>query len=127
MSNKYEVGQKIDKPWGYEKILAMSGGRGGYVYKMLYIKGGHRLSKQYHEKKEETIFVKNGILHLETSGNIKEPEETKTTRLVTGLHYHIRPGLIHRFVAKETAVELLEVSTKQLDDVIRLEDDFGRE
>jgi mannose-6-phosphate isomerase-like protein (cupin superfamily) len=126
VTKKYEVGQKIDKPWGYEKILSMSSGRGGYAYKMLYIKGGHRLSKQYHEKKEETIFVKNGIFHLEISGTIKEPKDTKVMRLVPGMHYHIKPGTIHRFTAKETAVELLEVSTKQLDDVVRLEDDFGR-
>tara|TARA_B100000131_G_scaffold321900_1_gene374143 strand:- start:1364 stop:1747 length:384 start_codon:yes stop_codon:yes gene_type:complete len=127
MSSKAEVGQKIDKPWGYEKILSLSGGRGGYAYKMLYIKGGHRLSKQYHVKKEETIFVKNGILQLEISGSYKNPEETKILRLPPGLHYNIKPGVIHRFVARETSVELLEVSTKHLDDVVRIEDDFGRE
>jgi len=110
----------VEKPWGHELIWA-EGGR--YVGKLLVIKPGHRLSLQYHEVKDETIFVLDGTLrlHLGTSGDATVEE------LTAGEHRHVTPGLVHRYEATTTLVRLIEVSTPELDDVVRLEDDFGRE
>ena len=118
--------KKIEKPWGYELIWARSSLDNGYIGKLLYIKAGHRLSFQYHEEKEETIFVKSGILHLETEGFIDDPKDKEIIELHPGKVFHISPLFTHRFIAKEGDVELIEVSTKQLEDVVRLQDDYGR-
>lgn len=125
---------KIEKPWGHEIIWAKSCSETGYVGKILFIKAGHRLSLQYHEEKEETIFVKSGTLYIETVGEIGENEskadilnnDRKTIRLCEGETFHVSPFMTHRFIANECNVELIEVSTKQLDDVVRVEDDYGR-
>jgi quercetin dioxygenase-like cupin family protein len=79
------------------------------------------MSLQYHNKKEETIYVMSGILLLWES---KEEEEFK--QLGTGTVYHVKPGQVHRFGAGQSAVMLTEVSTNYLDDVIRLKDDYNR-
>ena len=123
-----EYCKKIEKPWGHEIIWAKSSCENGYVGKILFIKAGHRLSFQYHEEKEETIFVKSGILYLETGGHAAEGFDgsRRTIILREGMTFHIPPFYTHRFVAKDEDVELFEVSTKQLDDVIRIEDDYGR-
>ena len=107
------------KPWGWEKIWAHTD---KYVGKILHINPGHRLSKQYHEVKDETIHVLSGILVLCT----KELEIVQT--LTAGMSLRILPGLIHRFEAPANGepVVLLEASTPELDDVIRLEDDYDR-
>lgn len=118
--------KKIDKPWGYEIIWAESSGENGYIGKLLHINSGHQLSKQYHEIKEETILVNSGTLYLSTCGTKDNPEEEKITKLFPGNTFHISPGFIHRFIANESHVELIEVSTKELDDVVRLEDDYNR-
>ena len=112
---------KIEKPWGYEIVWAKTD---KYVGKLLFIKGGHRLSKQYHEKKEETIYVMTGHLILE----IGSGKDMVTKHLERGDTYHIEPGVIHRFCAPEDrdTVQLMEVSTPELDDVVRLEDDYNR-
>ena len=111
----------IDKPWGYEKIWAMTD---KYVGKLLYIKPGHKLSRQYHEKKEETIYVLDGSLILE----IGSSDNFETITLPREYTYHIEPGKIHRFCAAPNGmpVTLMEVSTPELDDVVRLEDIYDR-
>lgn len=105
----------VKKPWGYEEIWAESS---KYVGKLLYINAGQRLSKQYHEYKEETIYVLSGVLILEI-GDEKQILKASDT-------YHISPGTIHRFSASACDVTLIEVSTPELDDVIRIEDDYAR-
>jgi len=108
--------QKIEKPWGHELIWAKTK---DYVGKILHIKAGHRLSKQYHETKEETVYVLSGILYnYEEDGTI--------TKVLPGESFHVNVGQIHRFGANESNVEIVEVSTAYLEDVVRLEDDYDR-
>jgi Mannose-6-phosphate isomerase len=112
----------VVKPWGYEEIWAETF---NYVGKILVIKPGHRLSRQYHNLKEETFRVLSGHLILEIgSGN-----NIQTLHMMAGEVYHCPPGTIHRMICdvNETkVVEVLEVSTNHLDDVVRLEDDYKR-
>lgn len=109
--------EKIEKPWGYEVIWAKTK---GYVAKFLHINPEHRLSLQYHEKKEETIYVMAGNLKLQIGQDSEE-------KLVgPGSIVHIEPKKIHRFGAADSPVMLCEVSTPELDDVVRLEDDYRR-
>ena len=108
--------QKIEKPWGHELIWAKTK---DYVGKILHIKAGHRLSKQYHETKEETVYVLSGILYnYEADGTV--------TKVLPGESFHVNVGQVHRFGANESNVEIVEVSTAYLDDVVRLEDDYDR-
>ena len=111
--------RRVDKPWGYELIWAETP---RYVGKLLHIAAGQRLSRQYHVKKDETFFVQSGTLHLE----IGPAEKVETLVLTQGQAFHCTPGTIHRMIAKED-VDVLEVSTPELDDVVRLEDAYGRE
>jgi len=113
----------VEKPWGREIIWAKTE---SYVGKILYIEAGKRLSFQFHEKKEETVYVKSGILYLETAGMANSPDKRKTVTLSPGETFHVYPLLTHRFMAKESDVELIEVSTNHLEDVVRLEDDYNR-
>ena len=114
--------EKVEKPWGYEVIWANSDRIAG---KLLYIKKGHRLSLQYHQKKEEAIYVMQGNLILvttdSTTGDLVE------TILKEGSSHHVYPGDIHRFEARNEDVTLVEVSTPELYDVVRIEDDYKRE
>lgn len=110
----------VTKPWGYEYIWAESK---NYAGKILYINKGSRLSLQFHEKKEETIYVLSGELLLVYG---EREEDLKEVRLKPGASWHIYPGLIHRFCAEEEDVKLVEVSTTELDDVVRLSDDYDR-
>jgi mannose-6-phosphate isomerase len=110
----------VDKPWGNELIWALTD---RYAAKVISIGAGRRLSLQYHEKKTESILVLEGrlLLHLE------DDQGTVVVRpLGPGEHAHVPRGRKHRFEAA-TDVRLVEVSTPELDDVIRLEDDYGRE
>lgn len=110
--------RRVEKPWGHEVIWAHTE---RYVGKVLHIRQGHRLSYQYHQQKDETIHVHSGTLCLvvdEGSG----PTERK---LEPGDSYHIRPLTRHRMIAV-TDCDVLEVSTPELDDVVRLEDSYGR-
>ena len=114
--------KKVEKPWGHEIIWANSDRIAG---KVLYIKKGHRLSRQYHELKDETIFVQHGTLILELGLPDVSSFERKT--LGYGERFRILPGVIHRFCAPDDApVTLIEVSTPEIDDVVRLEDDYKR-
>ena len=108
-------------PWGAEEIWAHTD---KYVGKILYINPHSRLSLQYHKEKEETIRVLKGTLYLHHQ--IKGSEHITVVPMVEGDVYHIPVGHIHRFEAKEEAVELVEVSTTQLDDVVRISDDYNR-
>jgi len=110
---------RVDKPWGHEEIWARTD---QYVGKILHINAGHRLSLQFHKKKEETIRVLHGNLLLETGMGADAVIQT----LTSGGVFHISPGTIHRFCATDEDVTLLEVSTPELSDVVRLEDDYAR-
>lgn len=113
--------RKVDKPWGHELIWAETG---SYVGKVLHIQAGKRLSLQYHRKKDESIYLDRGSLLLvlgdKLDGVLRE------VLLGQGESYHITPGTIHRMVAVADC-DVVEVSTPELDDVVRLEDDFGRQ
>lgn len=110
---------RVEKPWGYELIWAHTG---RYVGKILHINSGAALSYQYHRVKEETIHVLSGVLTLHVSDDDSPP---RVIELQRGESFHITPGLRHRFEAK-AEVDLLEASTPELDDVVRLEDRYGR-
>jgi quercetin dioxygenase-like cupin family protein len=120
MSDPREADQRVEKPWGHELIWAHTD---RYVGKILVIEAGKRLSLQRHLVKDESIFVQSGRLrlYLEDGSGMVRVEE-----LVAGDHRHVPTGRIHRYEAIERT-ELMEVSTPELDDVVRLEDDFGRE
>jgi mannose-6-phosphate isomerase-like protein (cupin superfamily) len=112
--------RRVPKPWGHELIWAQTD---RYVGKVLVIEAGKRLSLQRHEVKDEAIYVLSGRLRLlleDDSGVVK------TEELGPGDHRRVATGRIHRYEAIER-VELMEVSTPELEDVVRLEDDYGRE
>ena len=112
----------IKKPWGYEEIWAESK---EYVGKLIHIDEGHRLSLQYHNRKEETIRVMSGILEVVYSS--PADGQLRSTILEAGECFHIYPLMVHRFCATQgTDVDLIEVSTNYLDDVERIEDDYNR-
>lgn len=111
--------RRVEKPWGYELIFAHTE---RYVGKVLHVDAGHALSLQYHEKKDETIFVAVGSISFE----VEEDSELRTIVLQTGDSYHVRPGTKHRMTAGQEGCDLFEVSTPELNDVIRLEDRYGR-
>ena len=110
----------VEKPWGREEIFAETP---SYVGKILFIRQGEALSLQYHEVKEETLRVLDGELDLVSGPDVHHLE---TDRLGSGEVFHIAPGTLHRMVAASDC-NLLEVSTNHLDDVVRLEDRYGRE
>ena len=109
----------VDKPWGHETIWAHTD---RYVGKVLHVRRGESLSLQYHRQKEETIRILAGCLDFEVG---TEGEPLRTVRLNPGDTWHIPPGLRHRMIAVEDT-DILEVSTPELDDVVRLEDRYGR-
>jgi mannose-6-phosphate isomerase len=111
---------RIDKPWGYELRWAITD---RYLGKIIHVDKGHKLSLQYHERKDESVLVLRGALDLVLED---EHGELRTHRVVEGQSAHIPTGRRHRFVAAED-VDLIEVSSPEIDDVIRLEDDYGRE
>jgi mannose-6-phosphate isomerase len=112
----------IEKPWGREEIWGDI--KGKYLGKTIHINMKNRLSLQYHENKEETIYVIRGVLTLITMPDRSSAEIYQ--KLGPGQCYHIPPGLIHRFSAESGDVVIAEVSTYYPDDVIRLEDDYNR-
>ena len=119
---------KTEKPWGHEIRWAVND---KYLGKILYIDKGHRLSKQYHEVKDESIYVLRGSLLLELGPHIESTaykNQTGCIRVVLGPgeHQRIKPGVIHRFCAEKESVILVEVSTPEIDDVVRLDDDYNR-
>lgn len=118
MSDKIE----ILKPWGREIIWAKTN---QYVGKLLYINEGERLSLQYHKVKEETIYVLEGKLELVLEEGSQR--DRHSVFLEPGDSFHIAPLTVHRFAATQGSdVKLMEVSTTELDDVERIEDDYSR-
>ena len=109
---------KVDKPWGHEIRWAVTE---KYLGKILHIDAGHRLSRQYHQQKDESIYVLEGTLVLELG---EEPMEKLI--LQKGASYRIMPHKVHRFCAPSGGCTLIEVSTPEIDDVVRLEDDYNR-
>jgi len=112
----------IEKPWGREEIWGNV--KGKYLGKTIHIDMNNRLSLQYHENKEETIYVIRGVLTLITMSDLASGEIYQ--KLGPGQCYHIPSGLIHRFCAEGGDVVIAEVSTYYPDDVVRLEDDYNR-
>ena len=112
--------RRVPKPWGHELIWAHTE---RYVGKVLVIEAGKRLSLQRHEVKDESIYVLSGRLRLLLED---DAGEVQSEELGPGDHRRVETGRIHRYEAIER-VELMEVSTPELDDVVRLEDDYGRE
>ena len=110
---------RVPKPWGHELIFAKTA---RYVGKILHIKQGETLSLQYHNVKEETLFVVRGELKLTIESN----GDRRVLPLREGESFHIPPRLIHRMEAV-VDTDVAEVSTPELDDVVRLEDRYGRE
>ena len=119
--NVSEQPKRVDKPWGYEIWWARTE---RYVGKILHVNKGESLSLQYHRVKDETILVQSGRLLFETrlSG---EDGELRRIELGPGEVFHITPGTHHRMTGLEDT-DILEVSTPELDDVVRLEDRYGR-
>ena len=110
---------KVKKPWGHEIRWALTE---KYIGKILRIEPGQKLSRQYHSEKDESIYVLDGILVLELGIG----DEMTRMVLHEGTCRRIKPGVIHRFAAPSAGCTLVEVSTPELDDVIRLEDMYGR-
>jgi len=108
----------VPKPWGSELIFAETD---RYAGKILSISAGQSLSLQYHERKDETIYVLSGEVVLE----VEEDGAMRDLRLTAGEAYRIRPGVRHRMRA-DSDCTLLEVSSPELTDVVRLEDRYGR-
>ena len=107
---------KVKKPWGFEIRWAITE---KYLGKILHINAGQQLSLQYHEIKDESIYVLEGTLIVKDGERAIILEQGDTMR--------IKPGTVHRFCAPNgTHVKLIEVSTPEIEDVVRLEDDYGR-
>ena len=112
--------RRVDKPWGHEDIWAITD---RYLGKILSIRRGRRLSLQLHRRKDESIYVLRGRLRLTLEN---ETGQLEIEELGPGEARRILPGRQHRFEAIEDT-DLLEVSTPEIDDVVRLADDYGRE
>ncbi len=113
-----ELPYRVEKPWGYEIIWARTD---RYVGKILHVEAGQLLSLQYHERKDESIYVLSGEIIL----RLQQGETLIERRLAQGEAFHIQPTVIHQFEAVVTS-DLLEASTPEIDDVIRLKDRYGR-
>lgn len=110
---------RVDKPWGHELRWSVTE---RYAGKLIHVNAGHKLSLQLHRVKHESIFIQSGVLDLVLED---ETGELRTHRLLPGMSARIEPGRRHRFIAVEDT-DLFEVSTPELDDVVRLDDDYGR-
>lgn len=110
--------ERVPKPWGYELIWARTE---RYVGKILHVNAGESLSVQYHEKKEETLYLLDGSVRL----LLRNEQEERLVIMEPQQAFHIPPRLIHSMEALEDS-NILEVSTTELDDVVRLEDRYGR-
>jgi mannose-6-phosphate isomerase len=111
---------KVPKPWGHETIWARSD---RYVGKILHINAGEELSVQYHDKKDETVHLLSGKVVYRVQ---RDADRLEDVQLKLGESFRITPGTIHQIVAL-TDCDVLEVSTPEVDDVVRLSDKYGRE
>ncbi len=112
--------RRVEKPWGWELVWAETE---RYVGKLLFVRAGEALSLQYHERKDESWLVREGRARLEL-GEVGGPLEAVEIR--PGRRLPLRPGTVHRVTALEDTL-VVEVSTPDLDDVVRVEDRYGRE
>jgi len=110
---------RVEKPWGYELIWAHTD---QYVGKILHVNSGEALSLQYHEVKDETIFLLTGEMKFWAGPSVDELEEVA---LGAGEAFRVKPGTVHRMEAI-TECDILEASTPYLDDVVRIQDRYGR-
>lgn len=117
-----EQPKKVDKPWGHEIWWARTE---RYVGKTLHVKAGESLSLQYHNVKDETILIQSGRLLFETrpAGDLGK---LRRIEMNPGDVFHITPGTVHRMTGL-TDCDIIEVSTPELEDVVRLEDRYGRQ
>jgi len=115
-----ELPKRIDKPWGYEIWYAWTD---RYAGKILHVNRGERLSLQYHERKDETSYLLRGRLRLTQGPSL---DALTVIEIGEGVAWRSRPGEIHTVEAVVDA-DILEVSTPELDDVVRLRDAYGRE
>jgi mannose-6-phosphate isomerase len=111
---------RVEKPWGYELHWAKTD---RYVGKLIHVNAGHALSLQYHNKKDETIYLHSGKLLFEIA---EQGKDLVKREMRPGDRVHITPTTVHRMTAIEDS-DIFEVSTPELDDVVRLEDRYGRE
>jgi mannose-6-phosphate isomerase-like protein (cupin superfamily) len=115
-----DLPRRVDKPWGHELWYAVTD---RYAGKILHVEAGHRLSLQFHEHKDESSYLLSGRLKLVTGTSAEDLTEVEVG---PGHVWRNEPGQIHTVEAIETA-EILEVSTPEVDDVVRLSDSYGRE
>jgi mannose-6-phosphate isomerase len=113
--------RRVDKPWGHELIWALTD---VYCGKVLFVAAGHSLSLQFHREKDESWLVQTGLCQIELGDTGQAILSEEIVGPGTALHYP--PGTVHRITALEDTT-ILEVSTPQIDDVVRLEDRYGRE
>jgi mannose-6-phosphate isomerase len=106
--------RRVEKPWGYELQYALTE---RYCGKILVVRAGEQLSLQYHQVKDETVYLLDGRIEMEIDGSVETVEP--------GRAFHLGPGTVHRWKALEDST-VLEVSTPEIDDVVRLEDLYGR-
>jgi len=111
--------RKTEKPWGFELLFAHTP---KYAGKLLFIKKGHRLSLQYHKEKDETLYVLEGKMLLEMEGSDGKLVQSEVS---SDYCFRVPPMTRHRMKAIEDTI-LFEVSTPELEDVVRVEDDYGR-
>lgn len=109
----------VPKPWGWELIFAHTD---DYAGKILHVEAGEALSLQFHEKKDETLYLLKGSYEL----IVEEAGDMVRHEMQVGDSYRIAPGQKHRMIAGATGCDIIEVSTPELDDVVRLEDRYGR-
>ncbi|MBD0318533.1 MAG: cupin domain-containing protein [Thermoleophilia bacterium] len=110
---------RVEKPWGYELVFAYTE---RYCGKLLFVRAGEELSLQFHREKDEVVFVHEGRIELEVGDT---PSSLHTLVVGPGRAFRFRPGTVHRWRALEDTV-ILEASTPELDDVVRLDDRYGR-
>jgi mannose-6-phosphate isomerase len=113
--------RRVEKPWGYELIWAHAD---AYVGKVLFVRAGQSLSLQFHNEKDESWYVQSGRAELELGQAGQGILNTEV--IADGACFHFVPGTVHRVTALEDTT-IIEVSTPHLDDVVRLEDRYGRE
>ena len=111
---------RVEKPWGHEVRWAMTD---RYLGKLIHVNKGHQLSLQYHVQKDESIFIASGLLDLVLED---DNGDLQVHRMRPGMSARVRAGRRHRFIAVEDT-DLFEVSSPEIDDVVRLEDSYGRE
>jgi mannose-6-phosphate isomerase-like protein (cupin superfamily) len=114
-----EQPRRVEKPWGYELIWAETE---QYVGKILHVHAGEALSLQYHESKDETLYLLSGSMLFQAGPSVDDLREYDVK---PGQRFHVTPGTIHRLVA-QTEVVVLEASTPHLEDIVRIGDRYGR-